>query len=801
MSNKQIFELQAAQALVPEDQVLISQAAGNLTRRASLASLPVRVDDAAGHARTLAAKLGELVSVKDFGAEGDGVTDDSAAFQAALDRHQRVFVPPGTYRLSMEIQIRPRRHLVGAGRDATIIDARAARAFTFQRNLAPFAVETGASSDWNRASLSGMTIRMSQGGVRVNGHEFRATDLAFFGGSAPAGIDDADGWCLDLVNANECTLFLIQGGYGAIAGQTLTANGIRFRSTDAGVNYGDSMLGEISLKLAAANLCGVQLVGSHPGLINNVLMERVQVNAPAASGSPGAVAVPGTAIFTFAGTVGVHLKTVRRTQLDTVDVEVVETAFKEEGTGLNTNPGTNTDIVYINCQAQNCVTAYDDNNDDGEGRTMRRTMIGTTEVFPLKTGIGSTDDTVQAGRGATLLPSDLWLCEPTKGAPAVQLRAYAKGVLYLAQDYQETAGAVRDGNVKNQKPRRGLILDASANDTTVIAAPRGLTTSTTRRIEIGNGPDHPDGRLHRIELRDPLYLTPRSDVPANATKPGMVVYFDSSAGLPVNTRWQGPGLYILQSWQGGFEWMPAAGIMGLEPDREENGDVTLSQFHVGRMVRVNSGSTRTVNIPEGIVSAAFPLARVWIMRQGSGRVLFQETGTPAPAWRTTTGAGVLKEIPRQYQIVEMWLRWNTTLNSNAGGTEIFATHDIMPDGEFLYSSRLHWTNAQVSGVNSTAAAPYAVAATHLGRIIRVANAAASFLSVGTGLVPGGQEAAWFKVMKAAAGDVNIQVATGMTAIFPGGATSYVLTQVRKIVTVHITSSTQGNEPNTVYIEE
>ncbi|MFO1074132.1 MAG: hypothetical protein U1E17_15920 [Geminicoccaceae bacterium] len=31
----------------------------------------------------------------------------------------------------------------------------------------------------------------------------------------------------------------------------------------------------------------------------------------------------------------------------------------------------------------------------------------------------------------------------------------------------------------------------------------------------------------------------------------------------------------------------------------------------------------------------------------------------------------------------------------------------------------------------------------------------------------------------------IQVATGTTAIFPGGATSYVLTQVRKIVTVRI----------------
>ena len=69
-----------------------------------------------------------MVSVKDFGAVGDGSADDSAAFQAALDQHAAIHVPAGTYRLDGEIQVKPRRRLFGAGRDATVIDARGLRA-------------------------------------------------------------------------------------------------------------------------------------------------------------------------------------------------------------------------------------------------------------------------------------------------------------------------------------------------------------------------------------------------------------------------------------------------------------------------------------------------------------------------------------------------------------------------------------------------------------------------------------------------------------------------------------------------
>jgi polygalacturonase len=58
-----------------------------------------------------------MIDVKDFGAVGDGITDDRAAIQAALDAGGWVYIPEGTYALTSGVlRIRPRTRLTLAQR-------------------------------------------------------------------------------------------------------------------------------------------------------------------------------------------------------------------------------------------------------------------------------------------------------------------------------------------------------------------------------------------------------------------------------------------------------------------------------------------------------------------------------------------------------------------------------------------------------------------------------------------------------------------------------------------------------------
>lgn len=103
---------------------------------AVLSGNPYFLQDGAGAVnRSWASKLKDIVSVKDFGAVGDGVADDRAAIQAAIDslgpfspnntRGGAVYIPAGTYLVSASINLLLKHgvSVIGDGELATEVKA------------------------------------------------------------------------------------------------------------------------------------------------------------------------------------------------------------------------------------------------------------------------------------------------------------------------------------------------------------------------------------------------------------------------------------------------------------------------------------------------------------------------------------------------------------------------------------------------------------------------------------------------------------------------------------------------------
>jgi sugar lactone lactonase YvrE len=53
------------------------------------------------------------VNIRDLGAKGDDATDDTRAFQDAVDRYDNIYVPQGWYRISETLRLRPGVRLIG----------------------------------------------------------------------------------------------------------------------------------------------------------------------------------------------------------------------------------------------------------------------------------------------------------------------------------------------------------------------------------------------------------------------------------------------------------------------------------------------------------------------------------------------------------------------------------------------------------------------------------------------------------------------------------------------------------------
>jgi len=136
--------------------------------------------------RTMQQKFDEVASVKDFGAKGDGNTDDTAAINRALfqifsratntEVRRALFFPAGTYIVTDILKIPPFAKLVGDGHNSSIIKA---------TNASPDCIAQTADSLQQVDGSVGSSSATLPGNLHIDG-------LAFW-----ASVDTVDGFVVN----------------------------------------------------------------------------------------------------------------------------------------------------------------------------------------------------------------------------------------------------------------------------------------------------------------------------------------------------------------------------------------------------------------------------------------------------------------------------------------------------------------------------------------------------------------------------------------------------------------------------
>jgi hypothetical protein len=127
MANVKISNLPAATSPVASTDVL-PVVQGSITKKAAINQLGFLPAGTGATTRTIQAKLRDTVSVKDFGAVGDGVADDTAAIQAAIAAASQIsFAAGGNYRITASILIDKTIFIDGNGAtitaDSSVLEA------------------------------------------------------------------------------------------------------------------------------------------------------------------------------------------------------------------------------------------------------------------------------------------------------------------------------------------------------------------------------------------------------------------------------------------------------------------------------------------------------------------------------------------------------------------------------------------------------------------------------------------------------------------------------------------------------
>ena len=211
--------------------------------------------------RTVANKLREFVSVKDFGAVGNGVADDTAAIQAALNTGNTVYVPDGAYIITSMLTVSGRSSggLVGNGSKSILVAKAAMAAMLKVSSSSAFAVKdlvfwgdelayansaqyfrrhTMTAALWleqdDLAEISGLSFNAVRGsGIKVRRAircTFQNIEMSFCGDFAKNAF---------MFEGNSSlTNIATQGGYFSNIGMESCPNSTVFQNTDAGSGSG-----------------------------------------------------------------------------------------------------------------------------------------------------------------------------------------------------------------------------------------------------------------------------------------------------------------------------------------------------------------------------------------------------------------------------------------------------------------------------------------------------------------------------------------------------------------------------------
>jgi hypothetical protein len=148
-------------------------------------------------------RLEQYVSVKDFGAVGDGVTDDTAAIQAALDTGGPIIIPEGVFFISNHVYFKQDGQTLAGFGNSSVIKTQSGNVLIHANNKNNLTIR-----DF-KLDGTGVSAGVTNGGIHITGSNGRILNVYFYKGQQRCWFHTADHWLIE-----GCTF---EGtGYGVI---------------------------------------------------------------------------------------------------------------------------------------------------------------------------------------------------------------------------------------------------------------------------------------------------------------------------------------------------------------------------------------------------------------------------------------------------------------------------------------------------------------------------------------------------------------------------------------------------------